>query len=479
MKTKIVGREYEQKLIQRYYDSPKSEMVAVYGRRRIGKTFLVKQCFDEQFDFWFTGMYEMPRSVQLSQFRKELERYSQSPIKLPKNWFEAFDLLGQYLYNTGKEKIVVFLDELPWMDTPKSDFLAAFSYFWNMWKDDGPLLKLYCCGSATTWMLNKFIGDKGGLYGRICRSIHLAPFTLLETEQFLCGLKGFVLGRQQILDVYMIMGGVPYYLDMLEGDIRIEESIDHLFFAPDAPLRMEYDFLFRSLFRSPMYRKVVDILSEKQKGMTRNELTKLLPKADGGVLTEILENLCKCDFVHRYLAIGKTERDMMYQLSDLFSLFHSRFVINGQGQDENFWSNMRQDGRVITWRGYAFEQVCLHHLPQIKSTLGIGGVSSNAYSWSQRPFVDQDGNEWKGGQVDLLIDRADTLINICEMKYYNDEFSIDADYEKRLRDRASLFIKVTKTHKTLLHTFVTTYGVKKNKYSGIVHSQVTMDDLFK
>ena len=296
---------------------------------------------------------------------------------------------------------------------------------------------------------------------------------------FLNKVKGMELTRVQVLDVYMILGGIPYYLDMLEQSMPLDACIDHLLFAQDASLRGEFDFLFRSLFRnSRNYRKVVDILSRKLKGMTRKELAETLDMTGGGQLSEILDNLMKCDFVRKYTAINKTERDALYQLTDLFSLFHTRFVEDNAGQDENFWSNMRNAGSRNAWSGYAFEQVCLQHTQQIKKSLGISGILSNVYTWSCRPFTDASGASWKGGQIDMLIDRADGCINICEMKYTKDEYVIDADYEQRIRNRASSFMASTKTKKALLHTFITLFGVKRNKYSGLANSEVTMDDLF-
>lgn len=476
----IVGRAYEQKLIRDCWDSDKSELVAVYGRRRVGKTFLVKKCFDEKFDFWFTGMYETSRSVQLHQFARELERHSGRKVGRLKSWFDAFDALKDYLLSLDKERITVFLDELPWMDTPKSGFVAAFSNFWNMWSSQGKYLKLFICGSATTWMMDHIIGDKGGLYGRVCRPIYLAPFTLGETEQFLMNVKGLEVSRYQVLQIYMVLGGIPYYLDMIERGIPIDMCIDNLFFRQGAPLRIEYDFLFRSLFKeSVLYRRIVEVLSKSLKGLTRSQLKQVLKTQDGGALSEALENLCKCDFVRRYSAIGKSERDMMYQLCDLFSLFHLNFVTKESGQDESFWSNISGSGSRRAWSGYAFEQVCLHHLRQIKESMSISGVLSNACSWQCKSFVDSDGTKWQGTQVDLVIDRADNVINLCEMKFCQDEFVIDSDYDKRLRERVSVFRKVTGTKKSIQNVFITTYGVKANAYSSLVQVQVDANGLFR
>ena len=475
----IIGREHEQAVIRSYLESGKSELIAVYGRRRVGKTYLVKSIFQNDFDFSFTGLYDVTRSVHLAQFQKYIERYSGKKVKRPKDWFEAFDMLRDYLDTLQKDRIVVFLDEIPWMDTPKSNFLAAFAQFWNDWASMKQNVKLIVCGSATSWMLSKFIGDKGGIYGRVCRPIWLAPFNLGETERFLKEMKGIEMNRHQILKIYMIMGGIPYYLDMLLKEIPLDVCIDDLFFRRGAPLRTEFDFLFRSLFKEArLYRNVVQVLATRQKGMSRQELLETLRLQEGGTMTEVLDNLVKCDFIRKYTAIGKAERDAQYQLTDLFSLFHIKFVANNSGQDEHLWSKLSGRGQVTSWSGYAFEQVCLHHISQIKNALGIGGIISNAHSWSCKPFVDKNGTKWKGGQIDLLIDRADEVINVCEMKYVSDKYEIDADYEERLRNRASLFRAVTKTRKVLHHTFVTTYGVTHNLHSGIVRSEVLMDDLF-
>lgn len=473
----IIGREEECRLIENYCKTETAEMIAVYGRRRVGKTFLVKQFFDENFDFYFTGSYDTSKAIQLDLFRKELERKGFKCGKL-KDWFAAFDALRDYLSAISKERLVVFLDELPWMDTAKSNFIAAFGYFWNSWASSKKNLKLFVCGSATTWMLEKLIGDKGGLYGRVCRSIYLAPFTLSETEVYLNQVKGMGYGRKQVLDTYMVLGGIPYYLKMLERDKPLSKNIDDLFFKQFAPLRQEYDFLFRSLFKnSKLYKDVVQAISSKLKGLTRPEIAEATHQGDGGVLTEVLENLCRCDFIRKYTPFGKKSVGTLYQLTDMYVLFYLRYVTSN-GQDENFWTNSQNSGSHAAWSGYAFEQVCLQHLQKIKSGLSILGILSNSYSWFSKPFTDADGTSWDGGQIDLLIDRADNVINICEMKYASGEFVITKEYEEKLRNRESLFRHVSKTRKATNHVFVTTYGVKQNVHSGIVQHQLTMDSLF-
>ncbi|MBR2771648.1 MAG: ATP-binding protein [Bacteroidales bacterium] len=475
---KLIGRKNEREQFDDIYATKKPALVAVYGRRRVGKTFLVRQHFNNNFDFSFTGNYQMSRQGQLSLFNQELRRFSGQDYPLVKDWFSAFEQLRQYLSSLDNERLVLFFDELPWMETPKSNFIQAFSYFWNTWASTRQGLKLFVCGSSTTWMMEKLIGDKGGLYGRVTHTIYLAPFTLGETEAYLHA-NGIRWNRYQMLETYMIMGGIPFYLEMLKPKLTFDQNIDNLFFAANAPLRMEYGFLFRSLFNdAQLYRQVVETIAKRSQGMTRQQIKEELGLGDGGVLTVVLENLVRCDFLRRYAAFGKSERNALYQLTDLFSLFHLSFVADNNGQDQQFWSNMRENPSRVAWRGYAFEQVCLHHIPQIKEAIGIKAVLSNVCSWSCPTFTDKDGNPWQGTQIDLLIDRRDQVINICEMKYANDVYIIDKDYEERLRRRLSTFQHLTRTRKALHLTFITTYGLSRNTHSGNVQTEVTMGDLF-
>lgn len=476
--TKVIGRTEEKKILLHYENTEKSEFVAVYGRRRVGKTFLVRETLKDYLDFEFTGMYEMPGKIQRREFQNEINKKTGAKKIEISDWFEIFDNLKNYLLSLNQEKVTVFLDELPWMDTRKSNFLAALSQFWNTWGNNKPYLKLYVCGSATTWMLNKLVGDKGGLYGRISRAIYLAPFNLRETREYLNDIKDMNFGNRQVLDAYMIFGGIPYYLDMLDHELPLSINVDKLLFAENAPLRTEFEFLFRSLFNeSTNYRKVVEFLSKKLKGMTRDEISENL-HISGGELSRILKNLQACDFIRSYSAPNSKERNKLYQLTDMFSLFYLRFVEKNSGQDEHYWTNNGENGKKNTWAGYAFEQVCLHHLRQIKTRLGISGILSNAYAWSTRPYKDSSGNSWKGGQIDLIIDRSDNVMNLCEMKYSDDEFIIDKGYAETIRNRTENFRHKEKCRKDLRCTFVTLYGVKQNKYSGIVDNQIRLDDLF-
>lgn len=474
----LIGRIEEIEILEEYYNSNKSELIAVYGRRRVGKTYLIRETLGDRFDFEYTGKHRVASKVQISEFQRELSRLTKGKSGDAKDWFEAFDHLKEYLLGLKKDRVVVFLDELPWMDAAKSNFLAALSTFWNDWRSKKTLLKMYVCGSATTWMVDKFIGDKGGLYGRVSRPVYLAPFTLLETEQYLNEIKKMKYGRKLILDTYMIFGGIPYYLDMLNNKKPLSENIDALLFANNAPLKTEFDFLFRSLYKdSSNYRRVIECISSKLIGLTREDISDVC-NLSGGELTKILNNLVACDFLRCYMAPGKKQRSKVYQLTDMFSLFCLRFVSKNAGVDEHFWTNLGKTGKKNAWIGYAFEQVCLNHISQIKAKLGISGILSNAYAWSKKKFTDSDGVVWNGGQIDLIIDRNDDVMNVCEMKYSADEYIIKPQYAKDIKDRMAMFRAVEKTKKDLRCTFITTFGVKKNPSGDIVASEIVLDDLF-
>lgn len=470
-KKSIIGRKHEQEILQECLDSTKAEFIAVYGRRRIGKTYLVKQFFEEKFDFYATGVYNISRTEQLKRWKIQLQKHSGEKTVKPKDWFEAFDQLQKYLESLAdKKRIVIFIDELPWMDTPKSNFIRALEFFWNSWAADRKGLKLVVCGSATTWMTNKLIGDKGGLHNRVTRPIHLAPFTLAETKQYL-ECRGMDWSHNEIMETYMTLGGTPFYLYLLRPNLSLRQNVDALFFGNDAPLRTEYDILFRSLFNDAIaYRKIVELLSGKLKGLTRLEIMDGIKAIDNGNLSEILENLEKCDFIRHYQAFGKKQRDVIYQLTDMYTLFYLRFVKGYNGMNDHAWSNI-PDKKRNTWQGYAFEQVCILHINQIKKALGISGIASDVCSWSTR-----GGN--KGAQIDLIINRTDNVIDLCEMKYSDSLYELTKNYIEWLKERRDLFKKETRTTKTLHLTMITSRGLANGKYTSQIQSQVTMDDLF-
>lgn len=464
---RIIGRFTEQKMIESCLNSSKAEFVAVYGRRRVGKTFLMRQYFNDKFDFYITGVYQASLKEQLRNFAEQLSIQTSQYSPIPKNWHEAFGILKNYLSSLKKSKVVIFFDELPWLDTPRSGFIRELDYFWNSWGAQQTNLKFFVCGSATTWMTNNLIGAKGGLH-----NIRLNPFTLRETEAYLQAQR-MAWDRYTITECYMIFGGIPYYLSLLRPDMSLSQNVDTLFFGPSGELKDEFGFVFQSLFNnSTLYRRIVELLSSKAKGLTREEIIAGLKLGKGGTLTEALQNLESCDFLRKYHAYGKKERGVLYQLIDNFSLFYLKFVGNVHGADPHAWSHMTDTPKLRSWRGYAFEQICLQHLPQVKKALGIDGILTTTSAWTG-----SDGDN--KGQIDLVIDRNDRTINLCEMKFSQMAFEITKDYHRTLIERMELFRKLTKTTKSLTLIMISIYGIKQNMYSNAIQREIVADDLFR
>ncbi len=473
MLQKIIGRKDEIAKLENIVSSDHAELVAVYGRRRIGKTYLIKEFFNEKFDYYATGIFGGTKEDELRAFCDTLLQKNICKLSDIKSWFDAFTALRDYIQSLKKKKIIIFLDELPWFDAPAGQFIKAFEWFWNSYASTKHNLKLIVCGSATTWMTDKFINGKGGLYNRTTERIYLAPFNLNDTEA-LMKYNGVDWSKALILNTYMVFGGVPLYLGMLKKNLSLDANIDALFFKDRAPLRDEYSFLFRSLFKdSDYYMRIVDAISKKNMGISRSDIVADAKISNNGSLTKALKNLINCDFIRKYNSFGKKERDSLYQLTDLAILFYKRFVEKYNGKDEHHWSNTIDSPARRTWTGIAFEQVCLLHVAQIKQALGIAGVQTEVSSW--RYLGDQ---YTAGAQIDMLIARRDKAINLCEIKYSDYEYEITAKYDNQLRERVATFRSVTKTRNAIHTTIITPWGLKRNAHTGSADQVINLTDLF-
>lgn len=455
-------------------ESERSEFVVVYGRRRIGKTFLVRRFFKDNYAFSFVGKHEMGREQQLTEFAKELMRYSHSTfVPQLKNWTEAFDALQRLLetYDIPGKK-VVFFDEMPWMDTPKSDFVSALENFWNGWANMRDDIVLVACGSATSWMVDKLLHNQGGLFNRITQKLYLRPFKLREMEQYL-DEKHFGWNRYQIAQCYMILGGIPFYLTLLNPKLSLLSNIDELFFADaHAMLRTEYNELYSTLFKRPdNYLAVIRMLTERKEGFTRKEINEKT-KLGGAALSKILSDLEQCDFIFSYARYGNAKNNAIYRIKDFYTLFYYKYVNGIDTKDSLRWTHLSSTPQVSSWQGFSFELLCLLHLDEIKKALGIDRILNDASAWRSR-------QPEQNTQIDLVIERADHNINLCEMKFSSGMYAIDKGYEQKLRERMSIFLAETMTRCSTRITMVTTYGVLQNKHSGIVNDEVLLDDLFE
>lgn len=475
MRENIIGRKEEQLLLERLYQSNKSEFIAICGRRRVGKTFLIREFFEEELVFSVSGLAEGNKKEQLKNFHQTLLRYDFSSSKEPEDWLDAFNMLIKYLSSLPKRRKVILLDETPWMDTPRSGFIMALEHFWNGWASAQRDIVLIVCGSATSWMMDKLINSKGGLHNRLTRHIFLNPFTLNETELFL-ETNGFRLSRYEIAECYMIMGGIPFYLSLLDASKSLAQNIDQLFFRAFGELRGEFSNLYAALFKnSDDYVKVVSALSEKMSGLTRTEIQTKTSLSSGGGLSSILNDLEICGFIKKTLRYNGKCKDNVFQLVDFFTLFHFRFIKGHSVRDTHFWTSIQRTSTFYNWAGNMFELLVASHTRQLKQKLGISGVLTDIYSW--RTLNDEN---MPGAQIDLVIERQDRTVNICEIKFSEDEYLIDNEYDKILRRKMEAYRRYKISGKVSIQlTMITTYGLARGKYNGNVQNEVVLDDLFE
>lgn len=471
----MIGRKSEISALKDAYCSNQSEFVVVYGRRRIGKTFLVTEVFKGHFAFHHAGLKIGSTRKQLEQFRYSLRKQGHLDCPRLADWLAAFYELENFLERSADDRKVVFIDEMPWLDTQRSGFLTALEGFWNGWAAFRKDIVLVACGSATSWIVKKIIRNKDGLYNRVRTRIKLLPFTLAECEAYANEELHLAYGRQELLECYMALGGIAYYWSLLKRGKSPAQNFDSLFFGPQDGLRTEFDELYSSLFRRPeKYIEVIELLGRRKSGFTRDEIIAARSGVSGGDLTRVLEDLAECGFIRKYMPLGKLKNGGVYQLVDPYTLFYFCFIRERGTRDGDYWQNRLSDGERNAWRGLAFERLCLDHVLQIKKALGVSGVSADVYSMR----VPGDDAGHPGSQIDLLIDRRDGIVNLCEMKYTTGEFSLDRDECRKIDRRVETYRRLAGEGKTIHVTAVTLHGLKQNEYAWKVQSIVVLDDLF-
>jgi AAA+ ATPase superfamily predicted ATPase len=470
----LIGRKKEKEILLDCLQSDQAEMIAVLGRRRVGKTFLIKQTFTH-LDFEFTGILNASKKDQLNAFVKKIEQFSGKKNQTkPKNWLDAFDLLKDYLMKLKrKTKKIIFIDELPWLDTAKSKFTDALGYFWNDFALYNNIV-LVVCGSSASWMIKNIVKNKGGLHNRITKRIELNPFTLYETELFL-KKKSIQLDQYSITQLYMTMGGIPFYLNEIKKGESVAQNIDRICFSKNGLLYKEFENLFISLYDNPKtHIQIIKALSSKWKGMSRKELLKITKLTDGGAITRILEELEMSAFITIHYPIDKKKKDALYRVSDNYCVFYLHFINSLNSFKKGTFINLMPTSKWHTWSGYAFENICFSHISQIEKKLGIHAIHTEAGS-----FLHKGNLTIAGFQIDLLIERADRIINLCEIKFYDRPYIITNDYAQKIKNKINGFKQISKTKKTIFPTFISTFGLIENTYSkSIIQNQVALQHLF-
>ena len=477
MKRVLIGRKYEQKELKDSLSSNQPEFIAVVGRRRVGKTFLIKQTFSENLDFELTGLQHANKSEQIQNLVFALKNYFPDfdlPEK-PQSWLEAFFILSKALESLDKkEKMVIFLDELPWLGTKKSGFITGLGWFWNSWAINQNIT-LIICGSAASWMIEKVINDKGGLHNRITKLISLKPFTLYETEAFLRS-KNINPNQYQITQIFMTMGGIPMYLDQVKPGLSAIQNIQEICFKNSGYLRNEFDRLFTSLFfHADNHIAIIRALASKRKGMTRSEIITKSKIPNGGMLSGVLHELEQSGFIERYQGYGKKSRTSLYRLTDPYSLFYLTFIESIGPNRKIDFTKLSDLPNYKTWSGYAFENICLTHIDQIRKALGIAGIFTSISSFFAKPM-----DNLPGSQIDLIIDRSDQSINICEIKFSNNEYLFSKADVENLETKKKVFAFHSKTKKHLFSSLITTFGVIENSHkTRHLDHIITLNELFQ
>jgi AAA+ ATPase superfamily predicted ATPase len=474
----LIGRASEINILQEALISPEAELIAIYGRRRVGKTYLIRTVYEKEIVFEISGLNSLPMSDQLENFSSNLTTAFNLPVEIaiPKNWLQAFRQLRQLLEpKLSSKKQVVFLDELPWFDTPKSGFLSAFDNFWNSWASKQRGLVVVICGSAASWMIQNIVRSKGGLHNRITRRMRLMPFNLYETELFLQN-KYIQLDRYQIIQLFMITGGIPHYLKDIRRGESVVQAVDRLCFTNDGLLVDEFKSLYSALFENAdKHILIVRALAQNPTGLMRGEIIDICSLSSGGGLTKLLDELLESGFISEFIPFNKTSKDAIFKLTDEYSLFYLKFIENSKAIGEGAWLDKSISASWKSWSGFAFENICLKHTPQIKKALNIYGIYSEQSAWR---YVSKGGDA--GTQIDLLIDRRDNCINLCEIKFSITEFTIDKKYAEDLAAKRRIFIAQTSTKKAVFITMITTFGVNNNAhYLNNVQNQLTMNVLFE
>jgi len=474
----IIGRTEETQILSEIASTQEAELIAIYGRRRVGKTYLVHNFFENDIIFEVSGLHNASLQEQLENFKDcLLKTVPRKKIPIPENWLQAFQQLIKCVQpQIKKRKKVLFFDEFPWMDSPRSGFMPAFENFWNSWASRQKNLVVIICGSAASWMIRRVVHNKGGLHNRITRQIRLLPFSLAETEDFFRA-QHVKLDRYQVLQLYMAMGGVPQYLKQVKRGESAVQAIDRVCFSKDSYLTNEFDNLYRSLFDSAQHHiAIVKALAGKPSGLTRNEVIHTLRLSSGGGITQTLEELTESGFITSYVPFGKTVKNSIYKLTDEYSLFYLKFIAANKKTGRGTWLKLFNTASWKSWSGYAFEAICQKHLEQLKTALGISGIYTKDSIWRSTAKA----TARKGAQIDLVMDRNDRCINLFEMKFSTGMFVLTKAYLSELLNKQELFIEHTGTRKTVFLGMMTTYGIRNAEdLAGIVQHQLTMDVLFR
>ena len=477
LKMELIGREEEIATFDFCMEAQESKLIAVYGRRRVGKTFLIRKYFSKKLCFEISAFKNGSTAEQLLHFSNTIAQngYLPATINPPNTWMQAFDLLGFYINTLKKQKKkVIFIDEMPWFDTPKAKFLMAFENFWNSYCTKRDDIVVIICGSAASWIINKVLQNKGGLHNRVSEKMRLKPFTLYETREFLKG-KNIQWAEYDMAQLYMVTGGIPFYIDAVRKGECVMQFIERACFKENGVLTKEFEELYGSLFENAeLHYQMVALLAKHTKGLSREEIISDSRFSSGGGLSKVLDELEASGFIRMSFPFGTSQTKAIYVLDDFFTLFYFKFMQKSKVTKLGTWESIFNNPSWVIWAGFAFERICIYHIRQIKKALGLEVIASNNSPWRGK------GESETSAQIDLLIDRADRIVNLCEIKFAKGTYTIDKAYAQQLRDKIQIYTSQLKSKRSVFLTFISTFGLAKNEYYlELVQNQVVLKDLFK
>ena len=497
MRINIINREKEIKILEEFYTSKTPELAAIFGRRRVGKTFLVRSFFEQkmqkkqkkQKDVVFldvTGMQDGSMFEQIRNFTDALAEafvHQGARLEAGKNWYESFRTLSEYIRLVPQnKKIILFFDEFPWMVTKNSKLLQFLEYYWNHDWSKNNRIKLIICGSSAGWILKNIINNKKGLYNRVTKTIQLEPFDLQETKKYLFH-KGIRLSNRQIAELYMVIGGIPHYLNQITKGLSAIQVIEKLAFVKKSFFLDEFEKLYATLFHDAKNCiEIIRIIAKHRNGIGQEELLGKISSVSGGSKIQLLDDLENAGFIMKFKPKWHRKKGIYYRVIDEYSLFYLYWIepiketLLVKGLRQGYWEKTQLGSSWHIWKGYAFEALCYKHLAKISEVLNLSPTAVPS-TWKYAP---RDKSKQQGAQIDLLFDRDDDAITVCEIKCTNRPFEIDKQYAHNLINKVETFKRVTKTPKQIFTVMISANGLKPTMYSEeLISNIVTLDDLFK
>ncbi|MDN3506935.1 MAG: ATP-binding protein [Simkaniaceae bacterium] len=479
----IFGRKEEIASFRSILSSKEAEFLALYGRRRVGKTFLVREFFSNKGMYVeITGQKDGELHQQLENFSRQFSKgfYDNIPLQPPKSWKEAFSLLTTHIQKIPKrQKCILFFDELPWLAGRKSGFMQALDFYWNRYWSSSKNLIVIVCGSAASWMLDHLVNAKGGLHNRLTKTILLKPFNLTESSEYLKH-RHVNLNTKQFCDIYMTCGGIPYYLKQIEKGKSATQNINRLCFQKDGLLYNEFDRIFPALFNhSEQHFSIIKAIASASSGISREDLLKKTKMASGGTFRKRLHELEAAGFIQAYCPYGFKRKSQFYRLIDEYVLFYLHWIypikLKGIEQGKTYWQTKAKTPSVLSWAGYAFEMICLKHVDEIRKSLGLEGIHIEIGSYR---YVPKTKSKERGVQIDLLFDREDGVITLCEIKYSQKKLVFDKSMAKQLAEKIDRFEKHFSTTKSVSLAMITMHGIKPTYWAEeLVDDEVVFEEL--